>query len=133
MYPKQESRLTRTHKDNSDLTNGSQRLPKYFGKAAYTNTDPNKTTKKNGNGKANWGEIGDDLLDDDEFNFTHARRRSNSSSFSHNVRSFTTKFDVNDDPVFEEDMHGPSEDEADAEPLAKVDTSESASNASTEL
>ncbi|PHH50415.1 hypothetical protein CFIMG_004517RA [Ceratocystis fimbriata CBS 114723] len=124
--------LTRTHRDNHEQASGAVRMPKYYGKAGYTSTDP-KNTKKNGNGKANWGAIGDDLLDD-EFNFTHTRRRSNSSSFSNTVRSFKTKFDVNEpEPVFEEELHGPlAEDETN--PLSKsTDAEESASTASSEL
>ncbi|KAL5594446.1 hypothetical protein BROUX41_001379 [Berkeleyomyces rouxiae] len=123
--------VTRTRRDNHEHASGAIRMPKYYGKAGYTSTDP-KTTKKNGNGKANWGEVGDDLLDD-EFNFTHSRRRSNSSSFSNTVRSFKTKFDVNEpEPVFEEDMHGPAIEDEDSH-LSKTDAEESASNASSEL
>jgi hypothetical protein len=100
--------MTRTRKVNTPdyqaIADGQPRqefLPKYFAKSGYTNQDPKKT-KKNGGGKGNWGNIGDDVLDD-EFNFSKARRRSNSSSVSSQVQDFKTKFDVNEtEPVFEE-------------------------------
>jgi hypothetical protein len=62
------------------------------------------------------------------------RRRSNSSGFTAGAKEFKTKFDINEqEPVFEESMHGPTE-EDDAEPakdgekirdLSKTDTSSS--------
>ena len=46
------------------------------------------------------------------YNFTNARRRSNSSSHGHAIGDFKTKFEaVESDPVFEEEFHG-----------AKIDT-----------
>jgi hypothetical protein len=48
---------------------------------------------------------------DQGFNFTNARRRSNSSSISINPDYLKTKFEVNEpEPVFEENM-GPEEEE----------------------
>jgi hypothetical protein len=42
---------------------------------------------------------------DEDFNFTNARRRSNSSTHSTNIEAFKTKFEVNEpEPVFEESM-----------------------------
>ena len=42
----------------------------------------------------------------------NARRRSNSSSYTAGLKDFKTKFEaVEQDPVFEEDIHGPAEDE----------------------
>jgi hypothetical protein len=56
------------------------------------------------------GNAGDEVVDQD-FNFTNARRRSNSSSISSNLENFKTKFEVNEpEPVFEENM-GPEEEE----------------------
>ena len=56
------------------------------------------------------GNAGDEAVDGD-FNFTNARRRSNSSSLSSNLDNFKTKFEINEpEPVFEENM-GPEEDE----------------------
>lgn len=41
------------------------------------------------------------------YNFTNARRRSNSSSHGHAIGDFKTKFEaVEADPVFEEEYHG---------------------------
>lgn len=72
----------------------------------------------------NRGSFGDDVVED-EFRFTNARRRSNSSNFSHHITDFKTKFEVNEqEPVFEESVHGPQEDEEDVD-LSKTDTSES--------
>jgi hypothetical protein len=60
------------------------------------------------------GSVGDEAVDEG-FNFTNARRRSNSSSFSSNPEHFKTKFEVNEpEPVFEESM-GPEEQEAKTE------------------
>ena len=70
------------------------------------------------------GHIDDDIADEG-FNLTNARRRSNSSSFSHHITDFKTKFEVNEpEPVFEESIHGPIEDE-NSDDLSKTDTSES--------
>lgn len=70
------------------------------------------------------GTFTEDVADQD-IRFTNARRRSNSSSISHHIVDFKTKFDFNDtEPVFEESLHGPiSEEEGDD--LSKTDTSES--------
>jgi hypothetical protein len=58
---------------------------------------------------------------DELFNFANARRRSNSSSFGHDVSNFKTKFEVNDpEVVFEESLHGAREDD-----LTKTETSSS--------
>jgi hypothetical protein len=41
----------------------------------------------------------------------NARRRSNSSSYTAGLKDFKTKFEtIEADPVFEEDIHGASED-----------------------
>ena len=112
--------MTRSHKYNDrprgDLSEGyspDDNLPKFFSKNGYADSDPKKT-KKNGNGKGNWGTAGEEVLDDPAaFNFANARRRSNSSSMTSDVRHFKTKFDVNEpEPVFEEDLHGPLDDES---------------------
>lgn len=48
---------------------------------------------------------------DQDFNFTNARRRSNSSSLSSNIENLKTKFEINEpEPVFEENM-GPEDEE----------------------
>lgn len=46
-------------------------------------------------------------MDDYGYNFTNSRRRSNSSTKV--LGDFKTKFETNEqDPVFEEELHGPS-------------------------
>jgi hypothetical protein len=56
------------------------------------------------------GNAGDEVIDQG-FNFTNARRRSNSSSLSSNPDHLKTKFEVNEpEPVFEESM-GPEDEE----------------------
>ncbi|KAH7011825.1 hypothetical protein EDB80DRAFT_402296 [Ilyonectria destructans] len=123
--------MTRSHKandrDHKGLADGtappSEHLPRFFAKHGHADTDPKKI-KKDGSGRGNWGSFGDDVVED-EFRFTNARRRSNSSNFSHHITDFKTKFEVNEqEPVFEESVHGPQEDEEDVD-LSKTDTSES--------
>lgn len=71
------------------------------------------------------GNAGDEVIDEG-FNFANARRRSNSSSFTTDPASLKSKFEVNDpEPVFEESIHGPTEDEE----LAKTETSSSGGSA----
>ena len=66
---------------------------------------------------------------DEGFRFANARRRSNSSSVSHHMGDFKTKFDVNEtEPVFEESVHGPVSDSGDEMP--KTDSSESGASPS---
>ncbi|KAK4237427.1 ATPase-stabilizing factor 15 kDa protein [Achaetomium macrosporum] len=106
--------VTRSHKfndkDHSGLADGTgEHIPKFFAKHGFPDADPKKT-KKNGAGKANWGNAGDEAIDQD-FNFANPRRRSNSSSLSSNLDNLKTKFEVNEpEPVFEESM-GPEEEE----------------------
>lgn len=66
---------------------------------------------------------------DEGFSFTNARRRSNSSSFSHHISDFKTKFEVNEaEPVFEESLHGPIDENE--EDLSKENSSESGRSSS---
>ncbi|KAJ4422582.1 hypothetical protein N0V82_002810 [Gnomoniopsis sp. IMI 355080] len=116
--------MTRSHKyndkDHAGLADGTaapeEHLPRFFAKHGHVGEDPKKI-KKSGGGKANWGNPGDEIIDD-QFNFAHPRRGSNSSGYA-NIGDFKTKFDMNEvDPVFEESIHGPeAEDE-----LTKTDT-----------
>jgi len=70
------------------------------------------------------GNPGEEAVDED-FTFTKDRRRSNSTGYANNLNDFKTKFDVNEqEPVFEESVHGPDNDD-DGEDLAKTETSES--------
>ncbi|CAK7232702.1 hypothetical protein SBRCBS47491_008361 [Sporothrix bragantina] len=111
--------MTRSHKFNdrprgemAESYSPDDNMPKFFAKNGFADTDPKKT-KKNGNGKGNWGGMGEEVVDQ-TFNFANPRRRSNSSSMTTDIRNFKTKFDVNEtDPVFEEDIHGPTEDDDD--------------------
>ncbi|KAM0429314.1 hypothetical protein ACHAPT_006529 [Fusarium lateritium] len=127
--------VTRSHKandrDHKGLAEGTvlptEHLPRFFAKNGYADVDPKKV-KKDGSGRGNWGTVNDDIADED-FTFTNARRRSNSSSFSHHVSDFKTKFEVNEpEPVFEESVHGPEEE--DHEDLTKTDSSESGRSSS---
>ncbi|EFY91721.1 STF2-like protein [Metarhizium acridum CQMa 102] len=126
--------LTRSHKandrDHKGLAEGTavilDNLPRYTGKASFSDADPKKV-KKNGGGRGNWGNFADDVVDQD-FSFNNARRRSNSSSASHHLNDFKTKFEVIDtEPVFEESVHGPVSEEDD---VSKTDSSESGRSAS---
>jgi len=105
--------MTRSHKandrDHAGLIDGTaepeQHLPRYFAKSGHVDADPKKT-KKDGSGKGNWGREGDEVQDF-AYNPTNPRRRSNSSSLGHDLKSFKTKFEtVETEPVFEEELHG---------------------------
>ncbi|KAJ0386516.1 hypothetical protein COL922a_004158 [Colletotrichum nupharicola] len=122
--------LTRSRKyndrDHAALADGTaspqEHLPRYFAKHGHEGVDPKKV-KKNGGGRSNWGNAGEEVVDED-FRFTNARRRTNSSGYADNLSAFKTKFDVNEpEPVFEESIHGPNEE--DGEDLTKTETSES--------
>ncbi|KAK2782158.1 hypothetical protein FQN53_000182, partial [Emmonsiellopsis sp. PD_33] len=104
---------TRSHKlndrDHVGLADGTagpeEHLPRYFAKAGHVDADPKKT-KKDGGGKGNWGRSGEEMQDYG-YTFTNARRRSNSST--QGLTDFKTKFEtIEADPVFEEEMHGPT-------------------------
>ncbi|RYP54702.1 hypothetical protein DL770_010948 [Monosporascus sp. CRB-9-2] len=129
-YSKLEFNMTRSHKfndkDHTAVADGTahphEHLPKFFAKNGFEGVDPKKT-KKNGAGKANWGGMGEEIVDE-QFNFANARRRSNSSGYSNHQMDFKTKFEFNEpEPVFEESVHGPElEDDA----LTKTDSASSA-------
>ncbi|KAJ5193741.1 hypothetical protein N7491_001072 [Penicillium cf. griseofulvum] len=75
-------------------------IPRYFAKSGPTDADPRKT-KKDGGGKGNWGRSGDEMQDTD-YSFANARRRSNSST--QGLADFNTKFEaIEPEPVFEEE------------------------------
>ncbi|OJD17860.1 hypothetical protein AJ78_02101 [Emergomyces pasteurianus Ep9510] len=130
--------VTRSHKlndrDHAGLADGTaapeEHLPRYFAKSGHVDADPKKT-KKDGGGKGNWGRSGDEVQDYG-YNFTNARRRSNSST--QGLADFKTKFEtVEPDPVFEEEMHGPLEDEdMDGIDGVKVKTNDSSSSGTSE-
>jgi len=125
--------MTRSHKFNDKVhaqPEGTavtqEHLPRFFAKHGYPDADPKKT-KKNGGGKGNWGQSGDEVVDE-QFNFTNARRRSNSSGVSGGLKDLKTKFEVNEpEPVFEESVHGPEvpEDETREPHLTKTETASS--------
>jgi len=124
--------MTRSHKFNDKdhtavaETTGhpNTSVPKFFGKHGFADADPKKT-KKNGGGKANWGSVGLEV-EDEMFNFTNARRRSNSSSYSSgHLENFKTKFEFNEpEPVFEEGVHGPEEEKEEVGSSSGVSTSD---------
>lgn len=122
--------MTRSHKfgdkDHAGLADGTvapqEHVPKFFAKNGFADQDPKKT-KKNGGGRGNWGNAGEEVVDEPSFNFANARRRSNSSTLSSYSEHFKTKFEINEpEPVFEESLHGP-ETVAAAEDDAKTETS----------
>jgi len=124
--------MTRSHKfgdkDHAGLADGTvapqEHLPKFFAKNGFADADPKKT-KKNGGGRGNWGNAGEEVVDEPSFNFANARRRSNSSSIS-SQDHFKTKWEVNEpEPVFEESLHGAPADDADD--VDKVTTTMSSS------
>jgi hypothetical protein len=123
--------MTRSHKandrDHKGIAEGVvlpvDHLPRFFAKSGFADADPKKI-KKDGGGRGNWGTIEDDIVDEG-LKLANSRRRSNSSSLSHHLSEFKTKFDVNElDPVFDESIHGPITDE-NGENLTKTDSSES--------
>ncbi|EXJ85233.1 hypothetical protein A1O3_05908 [Capronia epimyces CBS 606.96] len=125
------SSVTRTNKGNdrnhSALADGTagveDRVPRYFAKHGHVDADPN-SVKKQGFGKGNWGREGEEI-EDYGYNFTKARRRSNSST--HALGDFKTKFETLDaEPVFEEQLHGPSVDDIEkASTLSKEESVDS--------
>jgi len=127
--------MTRSHKANgknhAGIAEGTalpvENGPKFFGKHGFEGVDPKKT-KKNGCGKGNWGGPCEEVADE-EFNWNHLRRRSNSFGATHHLAHFKTKFEVNEpEPVFEEGLHGAPPAIDDDEPhaaLAKTETTSS--------
>ncbi|KAH0613287.1 uncharacterized protein H6S33_009667 [Morchella sextelata] len=103
--------MTRSHKANDIPHNHPEavaafdehKIPKYFGKTGFVDMAPNKT-KKNGGGKGNWGRDGDEI-DITEFNTFKPRRRSNSMGNIEN-QFVPSKFEVVDEPVYDERVHG---------------------------
>ncbi|KAL7271623.1 hypothetical protein RUND412_005599 [Rhizina undulata] len=129
--------MTRTHKANEIPHNHPEAkqyfeenmIPKYFGKAGPVNAAPNKI-KKNGAGKCNWGPPGEEVEDlMPDLHVFHARRRSNSVGHTED-RVLRSKFETFDEePVFEEDLHGPGVEEG-AELASTISNVSDASNGS---
>ncbi|KAB8267019.1 hypothetical protein BDV30DRAFT_231943 [Aspergillus minisclerotigenes] len=103
--------VTRSHKVNDrdhsvlhdKIAVSQENLPRYFAKSGPVDADPRKT-KKDGGGKGNWGQPGDEVYD---YNckLTNARRYSNSST--QGLADYKTKFEtIEPEPVFEESFHG---------------------------
>jgi len=123
--------MTRTNKGNdrnhSAIADGTalpeERLPRYFAKSGHVDADP-KGIKKQGGGKGNWGRDGEESQDYG-YTFTNNRRRSNSSTQA--LGDFKTKFEAMDaDPVFEEELHGPTDDDIEkASTLSKEESVDS--------
>ncbi|KAJ5787426.1 hypothetical protein N7457_002416 [Penicillium paradoxum] len=124
-YEVTSHKMTRSHKltdrDHTaeGLTGPRENLPRYFGKSGPTDADPRKT-KKDGGGKGNWGRSGEEMQDT-EYSFANARRRSNSST--QGLADFNTKFEAIDpEPVFEEEDQGDSDMTANGRTMSKVDS-----------
>ncbi len=65
-------------------------------------------------------------VQDEGFNLANARRRSNSSSYTAGLKDFKTKFEqVEQEPVFEEEIHGPADDFEDLPETRRVNTESS--------
>ncbi|OQE88898.1 hypothetical protein PENNAL_c0015G01858 [Penicillium nalgiovense] len=101
--------MTRSHKSNDrehqaeGMMGTRENIPRYFAKSGPTDADPRKT-KKDGGGKGNWGRSGEEMQDTD-YSFANARRRSNSST--QGLAGFNTKFEAFEpEPVFEEEAFG---------------------------
>ncbi|KAK1833235.1 hypothetical protein QBC39DRAFT_370123 [Podospora conica] len=136
--PTHSIKMTRSHKfgdkDHAGLADGTvvpqEHVPKFFAKNGFPDSDPKKT-KKNGGGRGNWGNAGEEVIDEPSFNFANARRRSNSSSISSHSEHFKTKFEINEpEPVFEESLHGAPAEELDDEDLSTKTETSSRSGAS---
>jgi hypothetical protein len=65
-------------------------------------------------------------VQDEGFNIAGARRRSNSSSYTAGLKDFKTKFEhVEQEPVFEENLHGVTEDDEELLETHRVNTESS--------
>lgn len=65
-------------------------------------------------------------VQDEGFALANARRRSNSSSYTAGLKDFKTKFEtVDQDPVFEEELHGPVDDDDSLSEARRVTTESS--------
>ncbi|KAG9237540.1 hypothetical protein BJ875DRAFT_453424 [Amylocarpus encephaloides] len=127
--------MGKTHKmndrDHAGLADGTasptEHLPRYFAKSGHVDVDPKKA-KKNGAGKGGWGVNGEEVQDEG-FNMANSRRRSNSSSYTAGLKDFKTKFEqIETDPVFEEDIHGAVEEDAELPDARRVNTESSVSS-----
>jgi len=110
--------MTRSHKfgdrvygEENPTSPSDGTLPRYFAKHGFVDADPKKT-KKDGGGKGNWGHAGDEVEDINGVAMANPRRRSNSSSHAKGAKDFKTKFEtIETEPVFEEHLHGPQDDD----------------------
>lgn len=87
--------MTRT---NKWTVHESQGAPKWFTHNGHFNTDPTKV-RKNGAGKNNWGQPGDELMDEelDQFNgqmFKNSRRNSNHNVNEVNLKNLNQSLDA---------------------------------------
>lgn len=65
-------------------------------------------------------------VQDEGFKLANARRRSNSSSYTAGLKDFKTKFEtIEQDPVFEEDIHGPADSEESLSEARRINTESS--------
>lgn len=78
------------------------------------------------------GRAGDEI-EDEPYNLTNPRRRSNSSSHAGSLKTFKTKFEtIEPEPVFEEELHGPRPGDLDETDLEKTSTGSTGSSGSVE-
>ncbi|KAJ5810901.1 hypothetical protein N7447_010417 [Penicillium robsamsonii] len=104
------------------MTGTRDNIPRYFAKSGPTDADPRKT-KKDGGGKGNWGRSGDEMQDTD-YSFANARRRSNSST--QGLADFNTKFEAFEpEPVFEEEVLDDKDMAANENAVTKVESASS--------
>ncbi|KAJ5150545.1 uncharacterized protein N7500_010734 [Penicillium coprophilum] len=104
------------------MTGIRDNIPRYFAKSGPTDADPRKT-KKDGGGKGNWGRSGDEMQDTD-YSFANARRRSNSST--QGLADFNTKFETFEpEPVFEEELLEDKDMGANGNAVTKVESASS--------
>lgn len=65
--------------------------PKWFTHNGHYNCDPTKV-RKNGAGKNNWGQPGNELMDDDDFeSFTFFKQENKRRNSNHNVNESNLK------------------------------------------
>jgi hypothetical protein len=75
------------------------------------------------------GGVDGEEAQDTGFNINNARRRSNSSSYAAGLKDFKTKFEkVEQEPVFEEELHGAAEDDEGMSQARRINTDSSESS-----
>jgi hypothetical protein len=89
----------------------------YFNHAAWNDQDNADSCHRGVDGEE---------VQDEGFNLANARRRSNSSSYTAGLKDFKTKFEqVEQEPVFEEGIHGAGEEDEELPETRRVNTESS--------